>query len=48
MRDLHGPGLETRYMSDREFQALAFPILAREIFNAVRTHEARSADNASR
>jgi type I restriction enzyme, R subunit len=26
----------TRYMSDREFQALAFPILAREIFEAIR------------
>jgi type I restriction enzyme, R subunit len=27
----------TRYMADREFQATAFPILAREIFDAVRT-----------
>ena len=26
----------TRYMADKEFQASAFPILAREIFNAVR------------
>jgi type I restriction enzyme R subunit len=26
----------TRYMADREFQATAFPILAREIFDAVR------------
>ena len=26
----------TRYMADREFQASAFPILAREIFEAVR------------
>ena len=26
----------TRYMADREFQASAFPILAREIFDAVR------------
>ena len=27
----------TRYMADKEFQSSAFPILAREIFNAVRT-----------
>lgn len=27
----------TRYMADREFQASAFPILAREIFEAVRS-----------
>ena len=26
----------TRYMADREFQGSAFPILAREIFEAVR------------
>src|SRR5437764_14831479 len=26
----------TRYMADREFQASAYPILAREIFDAVR------------
>jgi hypothetical protein len=26
----------TRYMADRDFQASAFPILAREIFDAVR------------
>ena len=26
----------TRYMADREFQGAAFPILAREIFDAVR------------
>ena len=26
----------TRYMADREFQGAAFPILAREIFEAVR------------
>ncbi len=27
----------TRYMADREFQASAFPVLAREIFDAVRS-----------
>ena len=27
----------TRYMADKEFQASAFPILAREIFDAVRS-----------
>ena len=26
----------TRYMADRDFQRAAFPILAREIFEAVR------------
>lgn len=26
----------TRYMADRDFQAAAYPILAREIFDAVR------------
>ena len=26
----------TRYMEDKEFQSSAFPILAREIFDAVR------------
>jgi type I restriction enzyme, R subunit len=31
----------TRYMSDAEFQAAAFPILAREIFEAVRRQEAQ-------
>lgn len=30
----------TRYMADREFQGSAFPILAREIFEAVRTKAA--------
>src|SRR5437667_2468695 len=30
----------TRYMSDRDFQASAYPILAREIFDAVRAHSA--------
>jgi hypothetical protein len=35
----------TRYMADREFQASAFPILAREIFDAVRNAPVReSAD----
>ena len=28
----------TRYMADNEFQASAFPILAREIFDAIRSH----------
>ncbi|HLJ25924.1 MAG TPA: type I restriction endonuclease [Candidatus Angelobacter sp.] len=36
----------TRYMADREFQAAAFPILAREIFEAVRGHENRSTEGA--
>lgn len=27
----------TRYMDDKEFQASAFPILAREIFDTVRS-----------
>jgi type I restriction enzyme R subunit len=30
----------TRYMTDRDFQAAAYPILAREIFDAVRGHPA--------
>ena len=34
----------TRYMADKEFQAAAFPILAREIFEAVRS---RSSDDFS-
>lgn len=34
----------TRYMADREFQGSAFPILAREIFNAVRGSANQSAD----
>ena len=34
----------TRYMADQEFQGSAFPILAREIFEAVRADEADSAD----
>lgn len=29
----------TRYMADREFQGLAFPILAREIFDAIRARK---------
>lgn len=29
----------TRYMADRDFQAAAYPILAREIFDAVRAQE---------
>jgi type I restriction enzyme R subunit len=29
----------TRYMADKEFQGAAFPILAREIFEAVRSEE---------
>lgn len=33
----------TRYMADQEFQAAAFPILAREIFDAVRAKSAESA-----
>src|SRR5205807_6525771 len=39
----------TRYMADREFQATAFPILAREIFDAVRaTKSDPSEGSASR
>jgi type I restriction enzyme R subunit len=29
----------TRYMDDAEFQRTAFPMLAREIFDAVRAHK---------
>lgn len=38
----------TRYMADQEFQASAFPVLAREIFEAVRSKRAdeESADGA--
>ena len=32
----------TRYMADRQFQGSAFPILAREIFEAVRVRSALS------
>ena len=35
----------TRYMADREFQGSAFPILAREIFEAI--HSRSSATSAS-
>ena len=31
----------TRYMADRDFQASAYPILAREIFDAVRAQIGR-------
>jgi hypothetical protein len=33
----------TRYMADRDFQGSAFPILAREIFDAVRAAAAQTA-----
>ena len=33
----------TRYMADQEFQGLAFPILAREIFEAVRAKQSANA-----
>ena len=36
----------TRYRSDHDFQASAFPILAREIFDAVRAKRAAEADEA--
>jgi type I restriction enzyme R subunit len=36
----------TRYMADREFQGSAFPILAREIFDAVRAATPAPADTA--
>ena len=32
----------TRYLSDREFQGSAFPVLAREIFETVRARQARA------
>jgi type I restriction enzyme, R subunit len=31
--------LVTRYMADKDFQGAAYPILAREIFNAVRSRQ---------
>lgn len=31
----------TRYMADQEFQGAAFPILAREIFEAIRSKDER-------
>jgi type I restriction enzyme R subunit len=34
----------TRYMADQEFQGSAFPILAREIFDAVRSKVPDAAD----
>jgi len=37
----------TRYMADREFQGSAFPILAREIFEAVRAEAAGAASTPS-
>ncbi|HEY6972096.1 MAG TPA: hypothetical protein VJA94_22990, partial [Candidatus Angelobacter sp.] len=37
----------TRYMADREFQGAAFPILAREIFDAIRASKTESAQSAS-
>jgi hypothetical protein len=33
----------TRYMADQEFQGSAFPILAREIFEAVRGKQSEAA-----
>jgi type I restriction enzyme R subunit len=35
----------TRYMADQEFQGSAFPILAREIFEAVRARMAKNAEH---
>jgi type I restriction enzyme R subunit len=37
----------TRYMNEREFQASAFPILAREIFEAVRATSSGSAGSGA-
>lgn len=37
----------TRYMADQDFQASAFPILAREIFEAVRTRKADAPSGAT-
>ena len=36
----------TRYLSDREFQGSAFPVLAREIFETVRARQAGSSPDA--
>ena len=37
----------TRYMADQEFQGAAFPILAKEIFEAIRsTDEGTTEDEA--
>lgn len=38
----------TRYMEDREFQASAFPILARDIFETIRAAKGSSAEAAGR
>ena len=38
----------TRYMADRDFQGSAFPILAKEIFEAVRAAGAEKADSSLR
>jgi type I restriction enzyme R subunit len=37
----------TRYMADREFQGAAFPILAREIFDAIHAAKPAAADRGS-
>jgi type I restriction enzyme R subunit len=37
----------TRYMADRDFQAAAYPILAREIFDAVRAHQAGATEKGA-
>ena len=37
----------TRYMADQEFQGSAFPILAREIFEAVRAQSAQASGAAT-
>ena len=37
----------TRYMADKEFQASAFPILAREIFDAIRSQRSGSFNEGS-
>jgi len=36
----------TRYMADRDFQAAAYPVLAREIFDAVRALQTEGIDAA--
>ena len=37
----------TRYMADRDFQGSAFPILAREIFEAVRVGQSAAPPEAT-
>ena len=37
----------TRYMADRDFQASAFPILAREIFDSVRENSVAGPDSSA-